>query len=81
MRAFFERWYIAALGDIDSNGIVFTGGFVIPIQRQPQSAGLDAHDGVDALIKIISAAEDLGRHRVALDAVGLTLLRPAYDIF
>ena len=78
---FTKCWHIGALGDVDSSWIILAGGQIIPLNCPPQSAGLYAHHRIDTLVKVRPAAENLGRHGVALDLVGFAGQGLVHDKF
>ena len=81
IRVLFDHGHIGAFGDVDSNRVVFAGGLVILHQRLPESVGLYANDGVDALVEVRPSAERLDRYRIPFYAVGITVQGLVNDIF
>ena len=61
---------VSALGNLDPDGIVASGGQIIMLERAPQSPGFEAHHGIGLRIEAVVAIEDLGRDRIALQPVG-----------
>ena len=70
---------IAALRQVDADGVVHALGVVILAELLADAAGLDAHDGIYGRIEILGPVEDLPRDDVALEAVSSAGERLADD--
>jgi hypothetical protein len=64
-----ERRQIAALRNVDADGIVLAGGQLIVLESAAQSPRLQTHDRIRLRVEAVIPPEDRDRDRVALQTI------------
>ena len=76
----FDVRRIAALGQLDANGVAPAVGVIVLAELLAQARGLDAHDWVDDWVERLRSIEDFEREVVALEPLAAPCQRLVNEV-